>query len=62
MHVRDLMKGVGSVKRYGKEWSESLGGKRYDALDCPMILRGSAGARLVRYSKLCFLPDKAALF
>jgi hypothetical protein len=36
--------------------------KGYDLLDCTMILRGSAGARLGRYKKLCFLPDKAALF
>jgi hypothetical protein len=34
----------------------------YDALDCTMISRGSSGARLGRYIKLCILPDKAALF
>jgi hypothetical protein len=36
--------------------------KGYNALDCAMISRGSAGARLGRYTKLCFLPDKAARF
>ena len=38
------------------------GMKGYDALDCAMISLGSAGARLGRYNKLCFLPDKAARF
>ncbi len=32
--------------------------KRYYALDCTKIPPGSAGARLGRYNKLCFLPDK----
>ncbi len=32
------------------------------ALDCAMISRGFAGARLGRYTELCFLPDKAARF
>jgi hypothetical protein len=36
--------------------------KGHDALDCAMISRGSAGARLGRYNELCFLPDKAAHF
>ncbi len=36
--------------------------KGYAALDCTIISRGSAGARLGRYNKLCFLPDKVALF
>jgi hypothetical protein len=36
--------------------------KGYDALDCTMISRGSAGARLGRYTELGFLPDKAARF
>jgi hypothetical protein len=36
------------------------GMKGYDALDCIIISRDSAGARLGRYSELCFLPDKAA--
>jgi hypothetical protein len=36
--------------------------KGYDALDCAMISRGSAGARLGRYNELSFLPDKAARF
>jgi hypothetical protein len=34
--------------------------KGYDALDCIMISRDSADARLGRYSELCFLLDKAA--
>ena len=38
------------------------GMKGYDALDCAIISRGSASARRGRYNKLCFLPDKAALF
>ncbi len=38
------------------------GMKGYDALDCTIISRGSADARLGRYNKLCFLPDKATLF
>ncbi len=38
------------------------GMKGYDALDCAMISRGSAGTRLGRYNELCFLPDKAARF
>jgi hypothetical protein len=36
--------------------------KGLDALDCAMILRGSADARLGWYNELCFLPDKAARF
>ncbi len=36
--------------------------KGYDALDCTMISRGSASARMGRYNKLCFLPDKEAQF
>jgi hypothetical protein len=36
--------------------------KGYDALDCAMISRGSAGARLGQYTELCFLQDKAARF
>ncbi len=36
--------------------------KRYGALDCTMITRGSAGARVGRYNKLCSLPDKEASF
>jgi hypothetical protein len=45
--------------------SLSGGGKGmtgYNALDCAMISRESAGARLGRYTKLCFLLDKAARF
>jgi hypothetical protein len=38
------------------------GMKGYDALDCAMISRGSAGARLGRYNELCFVPDKAGRF
>jgi hypothetical protein len=38
------------------------GMKGCDALDCAMISRGSAGARLGRYNELCFLPDMAARF
>jgi hypothetical protein len=38
------------------------GMKRYDALDCAMISRGSAGARVGRYKELCFLPDKTPRF
>ncbi len=38
------------------------GMKGYNALDCTMIPRGSAGARLRRYNELCFLPDKPARF
>jgi hypothetical protein len=34
----------------------------YDALDCTMIARGCAGARLRRYNELKFLPEKVALF
>jgi hypothetical protein len=36
--------------------------KGYDALDCAMISRASASARLGRYNELCFLPDKEARF
>jgi hypothetical protein len=38
------------------------GMKGYETLDCTMISRGYDGARLGRYNKFCFLPDKAALF
>ncbi len=38
------------------------GMKGYYALDCAMLSRGSAGARLGRYNELCFLPDKATCF
>ncbi len=38
------------------------GMKGCDALDCAMISRGSAGARLGRYNVLCFLPDIATRF
>ncbi len=32
--------------------------KGYDALDCAMISRASAGVRLGQYNELCFLQDK----
>ena len=38
------------------------GMKGYDALDCALISRGSAGARLGWYNEVCFLQDRAASF
>ncbi len=56
---------VPSIEWFFRMITHSLSGdgkgmKRYDALDCAIISRGSAGARLGRYNELCFLPDKAA--